>query len=277
MANATYTLEQYNKTKFEKEIETCLEIDKVVLPLVHKANYRRASSFFLSKEITPVMCDVFSENVEYTFVGRPAYYVHSDPQSENYPVCFVINTKENLLENIFVFDTGAYANNMYGKFLENPSQDINVYRIPASTKSVNQMIKRFFSSNRNYYLSKVNTTINNATPDSEIKSYINLLRIDFEDDSPGFDDRCRTIENVFRNPISLEENLQAVILSFSQSRTKEFKKFISSFERNVEIVTYDTFDITPNEGNQAINGLLYTYLERHGYFTDESEKGGCAT
>ena len=36
-----------------------------------------------------------------------------------------------------------------------------------------------------------------------------------------------------------------------------------------EIVTYDTFDITPNEGNQAINGLLYTYLERHGYFTDE--------
>ncbi len=235
----------------------------MMLPLIHKVDglavrdtVKCVDDIFKSGMIEPVMCDVFEEELIYTFVGRPAF------NETMFPVCFVIEPAEELLENIFLFDTGAYANERFEMLLEHV-YDINQFRIPASSDYIKRHICTFFGATIGYF---INTNIDihellnfDENFEGAMFDYIVLNSVrKFK--NLNFDTRCRTIENILRNPIDLEKYLKAIIVPYEIVRTKEYKDFIEGLGHPIDIIKYHTFDINAgSESNKVVKELLYKY------------------
>ena len=269
MLDDSYVIKKYSETSFEKSLEHAKDYENIkVLPLIHKADGMRvresvkcSHDYFKSGKIETSKCDVFNEELVYTFVGRPAY------KETIFPVCFVLEPDESLLENVFVFDTGAYFEKRYSQIVENDI-DINNYRIPANIETIKKIISLFDGNNMKYYIS-IGTNIEkmmdiDILDSEELFSYALLNSIRKFCDLQ-FDTRCRTIENVARNPIELSKYLKAIVISTDQSRTKEFNDFISMINRPVDILRYSTFDINAgSESNQRVKKILYKYYIKKG-------------
>ena len=166
-----------------------------------------------------------------------------------------------------MFDTGAYFEKRYSQIVENDI-DINNYRIPANMEAIKKIISLFDGNNMKYYIS-IGTNIEkmmdiDILDSEELFSYALLNSIRKFCDLQ-FDTRCRTIENVARNPIELSKYLKAIVISTDQSRTKEFNDFISMINRPVDILRYSTFDINASsESNQRVKKILYNYYIKKG-------------
>ena len=76
--------------------------DYPMFPLIHCADLTRredsnvptAGDILRLGRIDPVPCDVFSENLVYTYIGRPAY------REFKRPVCFILKPLPALLQNL---------------------------------------------------------------------------------------------------------------------------------------------------------------------------------
>ncbi len=269
MADDKFIIKNYSETSFEKILSHAKNYEDIkVLPLIHKADgicvrnsVKNSLDYFDSGIIETSKCDVFNEELVYTFVGRPAY------EETIFPVCFILEPDESLLENVFVFDTGAYFLEKYNRLVENKI-DINNYRIPNNLEAIKKFISIFSGNNINYYISigkELDKMMDfDILDNEELFSYTVLNSIHKFIDLK-FDTRCRTIENVVRKPIDLKKYLKAIIVSSDQSRTKEFKDFISAINRPIDILKYSTFDINAgSESNHRIEKILYDYYIKKG-------------
>ena len=150
-----FTLKDYQKTAFEQELSSLkLPPNFPMFPLIHSADTVRhpdsnnltADDILQSGKITPVHCNVFNEDLIYTYVGRAAY------REVSRPCCFIIKSEPELLQNIFIFDTGAYYEKRYGMLLDG-IQDVNLFRIPANADYIRKFIMRYFGDNMRYLYS----------------------------------------------------------------------------------------------------------------------------
>ena len=268
MQTKTFKLLEYQPTHFEEAISTVsLPQDYRMLPLVHCASLEEregqvtAGEILRSGRITPSMCDVFCENLVYTYVGRPAY------RESRLPVCFVMKPLESLLQNIFVFDTGAYSNKRYSKLMDN-FQDVDVYRIPADRESIGRFILKYFGGNENYFYSDPSEYSQDINEESLEEFSYDVFRHLRGFTGMGFDDRCRTLENIIRGEILLRDTLQCVIYPDSMCRMNEFLRNYPEIPRDTVILNYEDRDggASPEECRQALNLILHRYYEKMGYF-----------
>ena len=267
----TLVLREYEKTNFEKSIARVqVDFSMPLLPLIHKADCKRregqinitALDYFETGVIDPVPCDVFGENLVYTFVGRPSY------RELNIPACFIIKPAVELLQNIFIFDSGAYYANYYSKVIDN-ELDVNLFRIPANEEMIKRFISLYYGDNTYYYFG-----IGKNTDSLEIKNsveefdYLMLARV-VEFLKAEFDTRCRTLENILRTPISLEEYLMAVIVPNSMLKNKSFYSFQKRFGESIEIIFYedDFGQMGATQCNRQIDRALIKYYLEKGYIS----------
>ena len=269
-----FNLKPYKATPFEKTIEdVALKPDTPMLPLIHKADAVErpgrddptAMDYFDSLFILPLPCDVFGEDLIYTYVGRPAFC------ELPHPVCFILRPESELLQNLFVFDTGAYHLNRYKKIVDNVI-DINHFRIPAKEYSIRRFITLHFGDNKSYFLGKTskshNVSIMNSLEEFDYLMLVNLIQFN----GLHFDTRCRTLENILRTPISLKKHLMAVILPQSQSENKTFTTFCARTNTGFEIMYYDDEQGSAAAAtcNSRLEMVLFQYYIEKGYVTGES-------
>lgn len=261
MAERTYTLSKRNSI-FEKYITIDSNIE--ILPLTHKKDWFTADKTIEDGIIDTQLCDVFGENLEYLFYGRPAYYVSYNigtRSDDTYlPVCFVLNPQRIRIHYIFPFDTGAFANKMYDDFMHE-KMDINSFQLPQNIDSVKDFIYLFYENNDNYYKSKPAKQIESNDLPFEIKAYQNMIK---NLGATSYDSRCRTIEIITREKINLYESLEAIILPTDMARTEKFKEFHKS-NKKIKIITYDTFGDEPGSYNSTIRDKMYIYLRDNNY------------
>ncbi len=267
----TLTLKKYKKTSFEASITDVKPDPSLPLfPLLHKADSARQSGkekptaldYFRSGFIEPVPCDVFGENLVYTFIGRPSY------RELSRPVCFVIRPAPELIQNVFLFDTGAYHENRYRKILDN-ELDINLFRIPADQDMIKRFITLNYGDNAYYYFSLAKDKNLYRLMDSVEEFGYSMLERIVEFKKVFFDTRCRTLENILRTPISLEKYLMAVILPHSLSENQLFLSFCKKAGSSFEIMYYDdspgSADSVSN--NRQIDHILLKYYLEKGYIS----------
>ena len=222
-------LKPYERTSFEDSLErVSVDPGMPLLPLLHTVGLTQrtgredpiAADYFSTGCILPIPCDIFGENLIYTFVGRPVF-----PEFQR-PVCFLLKPEPELLQNLFVFDTGAYATNRYGTIVENKT-DINRFRIPARADAIRRFIAWEFGDNERYYygLSKDNREFHLMNSQEEFD--YSILKKILAYDRMNFDSRCRTLENIIRTPIPLQYYLQGVILPESRKEDAAFREFCS--------------------------------------------------
>lgn len=265
----TIVLKPYKTTSFEKSISK-VGIDNSIpfLPLIHKVDgipqvgksKQTSLEYFEREEIFPVPCDVFGEDLIYTFIGRPAY------REVSIPVCFIIEPAPELIQNIVIFDSGAYYENRYKKIVDN-KLDVNLFRIPATQEMIKKFIALNFGENIYYYfgLSKIPKHFDVMKSEEEF-DYEMLKRImDFG--KVHFDVRCRTIENILRTPIDLKKYLMALIMPNSLSDNEMFKKFCKSINKDIDIIYYDDQKVNGDDKlcNRMMDKVLFNYYLEKGY------------
>lgn len=270
MEHEEYILKEYRPTQFERALESVrIPPSFPMLPLIHCADGVRhshrdiptAEDILRSGRIEPVPCDVFSENLVYTYIGRPAY------RELTRPFCFIIKPLPALLQNLFVFDTGAYHDERYRKLVDS-FQDIHLFRIPAEEEAVKRFIVNYFGNNERYFLSKALRSDAYSLENSlEEYSYV-LFGSLSSFGRLGFDDRCRTLENIIRCPIELEQALQGIILPVSWQRSGGHGAEAGKLLQSVDVRTYDDTgeSASPAECQAAMNQALYAYYQEKEYF-----------
>ena len=265
-------LREYQQTGFELQLSGVSLADSgPMLPLIHSADAVRnpdrneptAADYFACGQIMLVPCDVFDENLVYTYVGRPAF------RELRRPVCLILRPAPELLQNVFVFDTGAYCMDRYSKIVDSIA-DVNRFRIPADAEAIRRFIKCHFGDNRGYYWSQTNMQREYELMDSsEEFGYSVLVRL-LRFSKLEFDTRCRTIENILRTPIPLEKYLQAVIVPMSLAEEETFRAFRQRPEANFEVLQYnDEQGSHPAEYcNTQLETVLFNYYVEKGYVSN---------
>ena len=277
MPQAEYSLCEYRTTRFETAAASvCVPPDYPMFPLIHCADLTRQTRGALSAErilrlgrIEPVMCKVFGEELVYTYIGRPAY------REFLRPVCFILKPLPGLLQNLFVFDTGAYSESRYRRLVDS-FQDIHLFRIPADMDSVRKFILKYFGSNENYFFSRASGHPLSDPMDSLEEFSYEAFRVLDSFRVLGFDDRCRTLENIIRGPVVLAHALQGVILPESGRRPDDYPGWDGSVPPGVDLMTYDDRNglASPGECHESLNRVLYGYYREKGVFkSDEPGKG----
>ena len=266
-------LEAYQETSFERTLKrTNLPLKEPMLPLIHKAdsvkdperNRLTAMDYLISGVIPVVPCKVFGEDLAYTYIGRPAYRELTEP------VCFILKPEPELLQNIFLFDTGAYYGDRYRRIIDE-GLDIDLFRIPADRESVIGFIECYYGTNENYLLShSVNVNEFSERESEEEFAYLLLEHIRSFNDL-DFDERCRTLENILRTPISLQTYLQGVILPRSLRENEKVAPFCDKNSGIIDIMTYDDIAeyTTPVDRNNAVDEILFRYYQEKGYISHE--------
>jgi len=233
-----------------------------MFPLIHSADTVRhpdsnnltAEDILQSGKITPVHCNVFNEDLIYTYVGRAAY------REVSRPCCFIIKPIPELLQNTFIFDTGAYYEKRYGMLLDG-IQDVNLFRIPADADYIRKFIMRYFGDNKRYLYSHPirHNEFDNLSQLEEF-SYIILKNLTAFD-SVGFDDRCRTLENIVRKPIDLKTSLQGILFPQSVFESGKYEKWVGNMPVDLDIMTYDD----SNDCQDSMVRILDRYYQKKGY------------
>ena len=238
---AFFTLRDYQQTAFERELYSVeLPSGFQMFPLIHSADTVRhpdsnnltADDILRNGKILPVHCDVFNEDLIYTYIGRAAY------REVKCPCCFIIKPQPELLQNIFIFDTGAYYEKRYSMLLDNVL-DVNLFRIPADADYIRKFIMSYFGDNKRYlYSYPIRHNELDKLSHLEEFSYIMLENLTTFD-SIGFDDRCRTLENIVREPIDLRKSLQGILFPQSVLESGRYIEWIEKMPVNLDIMTYD--------------------------------------
>ncbi len=265
--NKHFDLKEYKTTNFEKRL-TGIQVDYNMpfLPLIHKTDSVRqkerdnpiAFDYFLSGEIKPVSCNVFGENLVYTFIGCASY------RELVKPVCFVIKPEEELIQNIFIFDSGAYFDNRYKEVVDN-KLDINLFRLPPDKEMIKKFISLYFGDNTFYYFGLAKELSSNTQSIEEF-DYAVLKRI-VSFNKVHFDTRCRTLENVLRTSIPLKKYLMAIILPQSIKENKVFETFCKKADYSFDILYYDDNDSNAEKKthNQQVDYVLLHYFIEKGF------------
>lgn len=265
----TFVLKEYKKTNFEKSItDVKINSSMLSLPLIHKVDCVdqegkdsfTAFDYFHSGSIEPIECNVFGENLVYTYIGRPSY------RELQIPACFVIKPGAELIQNVFIFDSGAYYDNRYSKVVDN-ELDVNLFRIPANEEMIKKFITLYFGNNTYYYfgLAKSKEQIDDMKSLEEFN--FSMLKKIVEFNRVHFDTRCRTLENILRTAIPLEENLMAIILPKSLLKNNIFISFCEKCKNKFDIMFYEDENgsVEKKQCNRRTDQILLQYYLKKGY------------
>ena len=266
-------LKDYQETGFDRTLKKADVSGKLLmLPLIHKIDSVRdmqrnkptALDYFSSGYIPAVPCKVFGEDLVYTYVGRPAYRELLEP------VCFILKPEPELLQNIFLFDTGAYYEDRYRRIIDE-GLNIDLFRIPADRDSVIRFIEYYYGNNESYYLSHSKNIDEFSERESEEEFAYLMLEHIRTFNYLEFDARCRTLENIIRNSVSIKTYVQGIILPESLKTNEQFISFCKDMPADIDIMTYDDGSefTTTIARNEAIDDILFRYYQEKGYFSYE--------
>ncbi|MDR3448736.1 MAG: hypothetical protein P4M15_03125 [Alphaproteobacteria bacterium] len=198
------------------------------------------------------LCDVFQEQLNYFFVGRPAYKARHDDDEGAFwelPVCFVFQFDVTNSKRIYPFDTGAFEREKFPQFIQ--MMDREDFEIGAVINGPEKYIGTFFGTPSKYFKmepideSKLQSRYSLGVFDAEIQALHRLvIRPGPKIGDTRVDDRRSTIEVQFdKDRVLLKKDLLAVIMPEPYFLEPEVTKYFESL--GADIISYQTFPQNP--------------------------------
>ncbi|CAL4868258.1 hypothetical protein MMA231_02533 [Asticcacaulis sp. MM231] len=239
------------------------------LPVVHSTRAYNLGQLRQSNMLQVTECDVFkTEELNYFFVGRPAYKLDSDGQGSpwEYPCCFIFDIKVlSDIRRIFPFDSGAFAGGRYPSYIQR--MPLEEFTAETSTETPGKIIGAFFGSPWNYFRSKpVNeddfiSEHNLGAFDAEVRG---LHRLSGDSGSDKFDDRRMTIEIQNGSPIDLvADNPLAVIAPSEYFDDADFRKQVTE-TWGAEPISYPVHTLSVQGAYSSIYDRVLDFYQRNG-------------
>jgi hypothetical protein len=230
-------------TPFRRWIERHEEVIWPHLPLTHVTRAVFAEKILATGELRPERCPVFSEDLTYTFYGRPAYRATSDQVIQleaSCPCCFIFEAQlMSSASRVHAFDTGAFSKRLFNHVLDAGLQ-IADFALDPDPNAANRLISAAFPAQEAYFeadRSNLTSPEEGADPwELQGRSYLALLKAQGRNEP---DDRICTIEATFAETISLKENLRALVVPHTFWSEKGRSPQLQAYaDTGVEIGTY---------------------------------------
>jgi hypothetical protein len=125
------------------------------LPLIHTTRALHLKHIVGKNAIITSWCDVFNDNINYFFVGRPSYkhkHKRDDEQAAYWelPACFILEFDAVTdIRRIYPFDTGAHHSGKMPTFIQ--CIDRKEYEVIGIPDGPQKIIGAFFGSPKNYF------------------------------------------------------------------------------------------------------------------------------
>ena len=203
------------KSAFEKQLDdlpVAAKAKLAELPLTHLTDWATFLAIVQDgKLLSKKPCRVYGGLLVYTFYGRPAYRFNPDGIShhlESYsPVCLLLKSDlASKSQRVLPFDSGAFTKY---KAAMHSSLDKEHFELPQSAASAVHLLERLWGSNLSYYKSTQVQGIGISATSIALAHYYNLISNTL---SQKFDERCSTIEVQLASPVSLKDNVLAIVV-----------------------------------------------------------------
>jgi hypothetical protein len=182
-----------------------------VLPLFHTCDAFYLRNILENGAIMPQLCDVYNEDLTYTFYGKPGYKSRLEKNSKAgflMPVCFIINSSFiSTVKRMLPFDSGGFSR--YAPYLHEGMRRDD-FQLTPSMSVLQQVLEFFYDSPDAYFLGKPKEKIVFDPIYSHVEGYHALISTNNCEES---DDRRACFEVQVENPIPINNQaIQAVIL-----------------------------------------------------------------
>ncbi|MEZ5749888.1 MAG: hypothetical protein R3D83_08460 [Caenibius sp.] len=196
--------------------------------------------------ISPRSCDVFKgEKITYLFYGRPSYKMPDDMAISKYwqlPAVFVYESDVVNFKRIFPFDSGAYVNGLYPKFID--MMELSDYELSGNTEYPGKLISSFFVNPERYFRMRprdrrdFDDTYEVEVTDEEIKALYELI----SHNSENLDDRRFAIELQSEDDILIGNGkCKAIVIPEEYLESDILLDICKSY--NIEIMSYPSFPL----------------------------------
>jgi hypothetical protein len=180
------------------------------LPLVHTTRSLYLKKFVRSNEIRTSYCDVFNENLNYFFIGRPGYKHRAHQKQATYwelPTCFIVDFNVVTdIKRMFPFDSGAFSAKMMPEFIQ--IIDRAEYEVTGMPDAHERIIGAFFGNVSDYFrlLAKDRKAFETEYALRAFDEEIKALHLLAAGEPDGVDDRRFCIELQSESSVRLESN-----------------------------------------------------------------------
>ncbi len=241
------------------------------LPLVHTTTAYKFADIYPSDELRPTSCPVFNEPLLYFFYGRPAYRARDTANSDiefNWPIIFVISHEAlPSIKRVFPFDTGAFDIGIYKEFFHKDSL-IQDFQLPGRIESACAVVRAFYGNNREYFRGQSTKNVEIPLMEFEasgIQQLSRLAGVQIDPSTKRRDERSSAIELQTSDPISLLNNISAIILPQQYFQKQEIRDALARWQPKL-LEHYDTLH---NQSGDAWVGQIYAIVrgvyEKLGY------------
>lgn len=240
-------------------------------PLVHSTRSANLKYVLNDEKIQVAKCDVFNKDLNYFFIGRPAYKNKSASHTVadwELPTCFIFDFKAiSSIHKIFPFDTGAYhADGLMPSYVS--CMAMSEYEVQPDFGSVERLLGAMFSTSRNYFLLKnvisEDDLKNNYEVDMLNPEILALRRLANDEGKNKIDDRRFAIEVSSEKSVSIEaNNLLAVVCPSIYLDDKIFANKIEN-EWKAKPIPYASLPLNYDQHVGEIYAKVLEFYEREG-------------
>lgn len=237
------------------------------LPLTHATDGAGLRMIRETSSLIPQPCPYFKESILYMFFGRPSYRPNlKEPASSLtsvFPVCFILNQfSEPRPSRVLPFDSGAYLNDLYEKFLHK-TMDVLDFELIPNIVQASSLIKLFFGSDKAYFRAQPIAGIPLPPMEFELESYYGMIQ---DKQKNTYDDRISAIELQFSDPVELAPpNVLAVVLpSVFMDNAQMRDTVLGTWQAHP--ITYDIFRMQPSECTGQIFAKVCEFYDKEGMF-----------
>ncbi|HZQ12452.1 MAG TPA: hypothetical protein VFB31_06550 [Pseudolabrys sp.] len=245
------------------------------LPLIHTCQSYNLEGILSTGRIRTHYCDVFRENLNYFFVGRPAYKKEFGEEAAEWelPTCFIFQYDISDAKRIYPFDTGAFDKKLFPSFIQ--MMDRDQYELSKLADGPQRLIGTFFGTPASYFRLKTvdedyfSTNYSLGVFDAEVRALHRLIlktnkKPDATTDYKRIDDRRFTVEVQFDKDRQLQKkDILAAILPepyFLDPRvTSYFKKL------GAKLISYQIHPLNPDLYYGIIYEKIYDFFRRNRY------------
>ena len=242
------------------------------LPLVHTCQAYSLDAIMNATAIKTHHCHVFKEDLNYFFVGRPAYKKEIPEEAAEWelPICFVFSYDVSGAKRIYPFDSGAHDRKIFPSFIQMMNRDN--FDIASTPDGPARIIGTFFGTPANYFRLKTSdeetfaSKYSLGTFDAEVRALHRLIiktgkPPDKSTEYKRIDDRRFTIEVQFPvDKMLRKKELLAVILPepyFLEPKVTRYFQMLGA-----QLISYQIHPLNPNLYYGIIYEKIYDFFRR---------------
>lgn len=198
------------------------------LPLTHIADVEGFFRAVTDGKITQrTLCQVFNENLVYTFYGRPSYRLNAGGDeafnSQSYaPVCFILDQDATPPKRVFPFDSGGFS--FYAQHLHR-DHNLQTYEMDPSISNAQKLVGKFYGSNQAYLDMFPIQGLTFSPLETTLSNYYGLIA----SQAQGSDERHSSVEIQFDAPFDLMGKILAVVLPSAIADDATIQKSLASW------------------------------------------------